>query len=176
MSGFSRPLLRKPIGSHVSPPPPVRHAPHHKFSRHTCTLSSTLITHIITGTLNTNMVIMCTLHRHHKFTHHTIWYTHHIIPQLPHHTTQMVLLPVYSTHQKVWHSFAETTSIAVPLCRYRRSSGRSTSKAAPHLWNLCVMNPGFLEEAFQFAAQLCHKHTFRKKNTLKFGIIFWRVP
>jgi len=25
------------------------------------------------------------------------------------------------------------------------------------------MNPGFLEEAFQFAAQLCHKHTFRKK-------------
>ena len=66
---------------------------------------------------------------------------------LPH----QVLFAMYGMHQKKWHTFVETTSIILPLCRYKRNSGRhkcssrrSASEAAPRFGNLCVYEPSAL--------------------------------
>ena len=49
----------------------------------------------------------------------------------------------YASIKKRW-TFLETISIAVLLCHYKCSSGRSISEAAPHFWNLCVYEPSTL--------------------------------
>lgn len=78
----------------------------------------------------------------------------------------------YGTHQKIWCAFAETTCATVlHFCykdRHKHRSGREKqcSRRCTALQKLISSilhkKPSSKEEAFQFVAQLHHKHVFGK--------------
>jgi len=59
----------------------------------------------------------------------------------------------------------ETTSVTVPLCRYKQSSRRSVSEAVPHFTNLCVYEISALQKKPSDFRHSCATNTCLEKSS-----------
>jgi len=79
--------------------------------------------------------------------------------------TTVLLNTVLWYASKTWGTFAETTSVTVPLCRYKRSSRRSVSEAVPHFTNLCVYEISALQKKLCDFRHSCDTNTCLEKSS-----------